>query len=381
MESFRWDKHFETGLAQVDSQHHRLVDLINEFGNLLATQDSVPSEDIEALFGDLAAYARYHFKEEEEMMASAGVDRRFVESHLAQHAHFLEEVTRMHEEVGPQARNAASPLLKFLASWLAYHILGSDQVMAQQIADIKGGNSPADAFARAKLSRPAATGPLLDALHVLFEQVSERNCELSELNRTLEARVVQRTQELAQANQQLQSMALTDVLTGLPNRRHAMSCLAQLLEQARLEAKPLSCMMIDADGFKQVNDSYGHDAGDLVLRELSNQLRDAVRTDDVVARLGGDEFLIICPNTNLEGALFLAESVRRKVSTLQVRAGEGSWCGSVSIGVAGSRPSMRGPDDLIKAADEGVYAAKHNGRNCVACAQGEFPVGEATALR
>jgi hemerythrin len=128
-------------------------------------------------------------------------------------------------------------------------------------------------------------------------------------------------------------------------------------------------MMVDADGFKQINDNYGHDAGDEVLRQLSKNLRFSMRTDDIVCRLGGDEFLIICPQTSQEGALNAAEFMRQTVATLRIQAEKGVWKGSVSIGVASRSPDMQGPEDLIKAADEGVYIAKRNGRNCVACAE------------
>jgi hemerythrin len=128
----------------------------------------------------------------------------------------------------------------------------------------------------------------------------------------------------------------------------------------------LSCMMIDVDGFKQINDTYGHDAGDEVLRQLAHTLKDSVRTDHFTARLGGDEFLIICPDTDLNGALIIAEKMRCVVDAMRVPTGnDGVWKGSISVGVACRAEAMKGPDDLIKAADNGVYLAKEAGRNCV----------------
>jgi hemerythrin len=102
-----------------------------------------------------------------------------------------------------------------------------------------------------------------------------------------------------------------------------------------------------------------------VLRQLSRHLRYAVRTDDVVCRLGGDEFLIICANTSQAGALQVAETMRKAVSELRVPAGIGVWKGSVSVGVSTRTEQMNSLEDLIKNADEGVYVAKRNGRNCV----------------
>ncbi len=319
--------------------------------------------EIEKLFGELAAYAQYHFAEEESLMEKIGIDARHLEHHRHEHVSFLQEVTQMHESVTPDREKS---LLKFLVYWLAYHILGSDQSMAKQIAAIESGLSASDAYMTEERMKEGAVEPLLHALTGLFQQVSERNRELFQLAQTLETRVTERTHELAVANLQLEEIALTDVLTGLPNRRHVMRRLERAWKESIEERTPLACMMVDADGFKQVNDNYGHDAGDEVLRLLSRNLRYAVRTDDVVSRLGGDEFFILCPQTDLKGAMLIAEKMRVAIAELRVPTGKGEWCGSISVGVAVRNDTMRDMQDLVKAADEGVYSAKRNGRNCVA---------------
>ncbi len=368
MESFHWDNHFVTGLTDVDDQHHHLVDVINQFGDLLTQPEDVPFDAIEKTFGELAAYAQYHFTEEETLMDSAGVDPRHQQRHRLEHANFLREVTLMHDGISPGNPDTAKPLLKFLVYWLAYHILGSDQSLAKQIFAIRSGQTAAAAFVTEERMKEGAVEPLLQALTGLFQQVSERNRELLMLNETLEARVAERTRELDIANQQLEEIALTDALTGLPNRRQAMRRLELAWAESVKDGSPFACMMVDADGFKQVNDNYGHDAGDEVLRHLSRNLRYAVRTDDVVCRLGGDEFLIICPRTPLEGAVQLAEKIRLAIAALRVPAGGGEWRGSISVGVAARKAGMDKYEALIKAADDGVYAAKKKGRNCVATA-------------
>lgn len=366
MESFHWDQHFETGLETVDQQHHGLVDLINRFGELLVQADSVSANDIEALFNELAAYAQYHFQEEEKLMREVGLDPRHVAKHKQSHADFVQDVTLLHQGVA-ERRETSHGLLKFLSYWLAYHILGSDQSMAKQIAAVQAGQAPEEAYLATERIHEGATEPLLLALNGLFQQVSERNRELKQLNSSLEAKVMERTQSLAEANQLLEKMALTDVLTGLPNRRQAMAWLAQAWAQSERDASPLACIMIDADGFKQVNDRHGHAAGDEVLRQLAARLRAAVRSNDVVCRIGGDEFLIICLGTGLEGVQQVAETMRQDIAKLRVPVSGGEWLGSVSVGVAVKRAVMQNSEDLIKAADEGLYMAKRNGRNCVAC--------------
>lgn len=368
MEIFCWNPSFVTGLAKVDEQHGRLVDLINRFGDLILRQDEVPPREIEAIFAELADYARYHFSEEERLMSESRLDDRHIEQHRQAHANFLDDVTLLHEATTTRPDTAKS-LLQFLTHWLAYHILGLDRSMARQIAAIESGCSAAEAYQRDAPSSDPATNALLTALNGLFHQVSERNRELIELNRTLEARVAERTQALREANQLLEDQANTDMLTGLPNRRYAMHCFTQEWLASARDGTPLSCMMIDADGFKQINDTYGHDAGDVVLQTLATCLRHAVRTDDIICRLGGDEFLVICPRTPLEGALKLAENIRSEVAALNVRTGSGAWRGSISVGVASREERMTRVEDLMKSADEGVYLAKRHGRNCVASIQ------------
>jgi hemerythrin len=366
MEAFQWNACFITGLDAVDEQHHRLVDLINRFGNLVTRKDGASVTELEEVFAELADYARYHFREEEALMDAMRLDSRHVARHKADHTSFLDEVVQLHEGVATNDRAAAKALLEFLTHWLAYHILGADQSMSRQIAAIRSGARPDDVYLDHAPSEDPATNTLLTALNRLFHQVSERNRELVLLNKTLEARVAERTQALTEANQRLDDLANTDTLTALPNRRYAMRRLATAWEASVRENTPLACMMIDADGFKQINDGHGHDAGDAVLGALSKQLQHAVRNDDLVCRLGGDEFLIICANTPLDGALKLAEIVRREVEALRVPAGAGEWRGSISVGVAARTATMKALEDLIKAADQGVYAAKRNGRNRVA---------------
>jgi len=363
-ESFHWDKHFVTGVLEVDEQHHHLVDIINQFGCLLADNKLV-FDDIETVFQELSDYAQYHFQEEEALMSQVGIDQRHLDDHIDLHQSFIQEVVSMHAGISPDNPDAAKHLLDFLTQWLAYHILGSDQNMARQMKAIQSGASPAEAYQAEERGRDSATEPLLVALNGLFYQVSARNKELVQLNQTLEAKVAERTRELLEANLHLEELALTDVLTGLPNRRHAMRRLTDLWSESKKSDTPLVCMMIDADHFKEVNDTHGHDAGDLVLCELAKTLQHAIRTDDIVCRLGGDEFFIICPDTDQDGAMHIAELARKAVSALRVPTGDGVWNGSISIGLATRVPGMQDHESLIKSADKGVYAAKRDGKNCV----------------
>lgn len=175
--------------------------------------------------------------------------------------------------------------------------------------------------------------------------------------------------ELAVTNRRLQEVALTDSLTGLPNRRFAMERLRQEWAASSRNRRPVACMVIDVDNFKKINDTYGHDVGDATLKVIAAGFRKALRSQDVVCRVGGDEFLVICPDTTLEAALVCGERVRRAIEQVPIQAGNGKLCASLSVGVAVREPGMRDPDALMKSADRGVYAAKQRGRNKVGTVQ------------
>jgi hemerythrin len=363
-QAFQWGPAYLTGLGTVDGQHQRLVDLINDLGRHISDGDLSP-DAYPPLFARLNDYARYHFAEEEQMMARVGLDARHVTVHRQSHAEFLEEIGRMERQVDVDDPSTLRELMAFLTHWLAYHILGMDQRMAAQVRDLERGEAAANAFEQAVDRDHQSTEPLLVALNGLFQLVSSRNRALAELNASLEKKVAERTQALADLNRHLEELAMTDALTGLPNRRHALRRLESLWREAVEDGQPIACMMIDADHFKTINDSYGHEAGDAVLTRLALTLRHAVRSDDVVCRLGGDEFFIICPNTDAEGADLVAHLVLGKVNALQVQAGNGCWHGSVSVGTAVRREGMNSYEDLIRQADDAVYAAKRAGKNCV----------------
>ncbi|MCA8899978.1 MAG: PleD family two-component system response regulator [Hyphomonas sp.] len=162
-------------------------------------------------------------------------------------------------------------------------------------------------------------------------------------------------------------LSVIDQLTGLYNRRYMMSQLRQLMQRSVMGGKPVSVMMADIDHFKTVNDTYGHDAGDEVLEEVANRLRENVRPMDVVCRPGGEEFLVIMPETPGDLACAAAERIRRAVAgePFLIAGGEMNISITVSAGVS----TIAGPDDTIadltKRADLALYNAKTAGRNRV----------------
>ena len=161
---------------------------------------------------------------------------------------------------------------------------------------------------------------------------------------------------------------LSDYLTGLSNRRAFFEAADLELKRWHRQPRPLSLIVIDADFFKKINDTYGHAAGDLVLQDLALILKDSVRFIDTVARIGGEEFAALLPSTDIEGALIMAERFRQRVANQRVCVDGTDIRYTVSIGISSMDKSVTGFDDLLQRADKALYDAKHAGRNRVAVA-------------
>ena len=174
------------------------------------------------------------------------------------------------------------------------------------------------------------------------------------------------TRDLREANRALVDLATTDPLTGLLNRRAMDGRLAEEEARAFREGSPLAVIALDVDFFKHVNDKYGHPMGDVVLRNLGRLLREATRLTDHSARMGGEELLLVCPNTDLNGAAVLAEQLRSRVEAMDHQDGEVRIRVTASFGVAAVEPEQ-GADvaRLLRRADRALYRAKEGGRNRV----------------
>jgi diguanylate cyclase (GGDEF)-like protein/PAS domain S-box-containing protein len=171
--------------------------------------------------------------------------------------------------------------------------------------------------------------------------------------------------------EQLRDLATSDSLTGTANRRHFVELTQRERERSLRHAAPLSLCLFDADHFKNVNDNYGHVAGDHVLSAIAQAAKGALRLSDVLGRLGGEEFAILLPDTDLSGALIVAERVRAAVAQSEVRSGEvedGSSRVAIRITISVGVAELRGDEpveSLLKRADRALYAAKDLGRDRV----------------
>jgi len=183
---------------------------------------------------------------------------------------------------------------------------------------------------------------------------------------------IRQVAELGVLNRRLTQTAVTDVLTDLPNRRFAMDAMREGWERAVREDEPLSVLMVDIDRFKRVNDTFGHNAGDTVLKETARVLRTQVEPPGVVCRLGGEEFVVVLPGAAVDAASEVAERLRAEIAAHEIHADGFDGHVTVSVGIATRDAAVHDSEHLLKLADEGLYRAKEAGRNrvCVARSSG-----------
>lgn len=162
--------------------------------------------------------------------------------------------------------------------------------------------------------------------------------------------------------------SMTDLLTGLPNRRFAMERLREEWMRTKRGGDTISVIMLDIDFFKTVNDKYGHDVGDVVLRETAQVLQSVTRRNESACRIGGEEFLVICSESTLSDAAACAERIRSTIEHNRISWGLFDKSVTVSLGVAERTGELTDIEGLIKRADEAIYVAKESGRNCVVLA-------------
>jgi diguanylate cyclase (GGDEF)-like protein len=189
----------------------------------------------------------------------------------------------------------------------------------------------------------------------------------------LQQEVEEKNAQLAELNQRLETMAITDELTGLFNHRHFIERLREEYARSKRYQLDLSCIMFDIDNFKKINDQWGHQTGDKVLKELGVLLKRSHRTHDLAARSGGEEFVLILCQTDHHGAMLFAEQLRKHVQDHAFSTVNGQPVPvTISVGVGSyPAPDVTQPDDLVRIADGALYHAKRTGKNRVVTAREE----------
>ncbi|MEW6427790.1 MAG: diguanylate cyclase [Thermodesulfobacteriota bacterium] len=210
---------------------------------------------------------------------------------------------------------------------------------------------------------------ILTAKVNVFLELNRQCRELEDKTRTLE-KIIAKQEEykrvIEEKNRALKELAIRDGLTGIYNHRHFQDLLEREIALAKRYRKDISCLMMDLDHFKEVNDSHGHQFGDFVLREFVRLIQKELRSTDILARYGGEEFVLVLPNIDLEGARSVAEKIRKIIETnLFSDEGQSRWV-TVTIGIYHAKPgdSLSG-QQLLRYADKALYQAKEMGRNRV----------------
>ena len=195
----------------------------------------------------------------------------------------------------------------------------------------------------------------------LENRVTERTVELSSVNEKMQEQL----QKINVLQEKLREEAIRDPLTGLFNRRYLEDTLIREIARAQRENYAISFMLLDIDHFKQINDLYGHRAGDIVLITLSGELKSQIRVADIPCRIGGEEFLLVLPGMSEEMSRLRAEHFRKQIEAMRIPHAGNSLNLTVSMGIASYPKNGEGWEALYHAADQALYRAKQKGRNRV----------------
>lgn len=286
---------------------------------------------------------------------NAGTEIKLVDVHIDNALNNLNTLLKISQpEIAAELTEAHSIRKKtFLAIAIVFGIslvaaIGASLLLARSVLiPLKTLKKSADRFGTGDLSHRAAivTADELGQLTVAFNIMAEN---------------------LEKTQKELKILSTHDSLTGLNNRKEFHRYLQEELERSKRYDCPLSLLMLDIDFFKNINDTYGHQAGDLILSDIANLLKRECRIVDQISRYGGEEFTIILPETSASGALIIAERIRKLVANTTFFVGPGQEISvTLCVGVAVYKEDATTENALISAADEALYAAKHAGRNRV----------------
>ena len=246
--------------------------------------------------------------------------------------------------------------------------------LIDHISQITEGNLNIEEF-KAKSSQDEI-GRLAKVFNQMHETIKRQIQELNAHRELLEKEVKERTYELEQANKKLDLISRTDELTQLPNRRDMHRTIEKEVDRANRFRKAFSIIFIDIDHFKDVNDTYGHAAGDAVLKSVASTIRSLLRKYDVLARYGGEEFLTLLPETELKDAAHVAERFRKQIENQTIFFGGKEIKVTITLGVA-QFDSGQGAEKCIQLADKALYEGKEHGRNKVILWTDDKPVENA----
>ena len=195
--------------------------------------------------------------------------------------------------------------------------------------------------------------------------IYRRQETIEKLNKNLEFKIQKRTKELEENVKKLNELATMDYLTNIPNRRYFFDLGEKIFLLSKRDNKELSLLLLDIDLFKNVNDTYGHDIGDEILKLVASTIKDNIRNSDILARYGGEEFVILLNETDSQGAQNISRKIKDLIENLNYKVINKILKTTVSIGIASIKKDDIDLNDMIKRADKGMYKSKERGRNAI----------------
>ncbi|WP_267524541.1 GGDEF domain-containing protein [Campylobacter sp. MG1] len=376
----KWDDFLCIGIEEIDEEHRMFFELIDN----ATYAGEIGYKEFSIAFQKLMSHIVWHFKNEEEYMKNKSISSAYISTHNYIHAQCLYELSKMHDAIVMKdsedgmfyQKELAYSVLCFVNNWLVFHILSEDYKISKQIEHIEEGYSPKEAYEMLESEVSANVKILTSALSNLLKIYEVRNEKLVEVEADITARLEKKEKQLQEQIQENKKKSITDELTGLYNRRYAMNVLNNIW--SIYQDPTCSIIQIDLDKFKEVNDTYGHHSGDLVLRQFSSAVKYFFETDDLCnkysnkdmicfCRLGGDEFLVILQKYSLDEAIKIANNLHTVINNIEVfnEYKKVIWRGSASIGVACRNADNQDFESVLRAADTYLYKAKDSGRNCV----------------
>ncbi len=272
------------------------------------------------------------------------------------------------------AREASIIFLIAMAEFLALSVLIIRPVRVMSEALRNGMTDDGEKIAELPVMSNDEFGDLARQFNILSGRLNEANSRLrskiesaDEQLRATNSELLQKSKELQEMNKEFERLSITDALTELLNRRYFESMIEAKVSASGRYGTPCSLLLIDVDHFKKINDTYGHSAGDMVLKEIAHRLKAGVRASDTLCRVGGEEFIAFCDNAGRNDALAIAEKLRRTVTERKFDVGGVALDVSVSVGVA-TIPDEYGTvtaKDFHRCADIALYQSKGAGRNCI----------------
>ncbi|WP_297448843.1 bacteriohemerythrin [Ferrovum sp.] len=358
---FPWNDNFKTGLTQIDDQHRVLVSLLNKLASHVAFRSETLS--LAEVFDALTDYTIYHFKSEEAIWAKAFSEDRSMAEHLAVHEHFIQTLTGLKEaRKNTSSDQVTHDVLEFLTRWLASHILEKDRFMAYTVLAMQEGLTLEEAKAQAHQQMNGVTRTLINIIMSLYSVLSSNTLHLM--------RKLDEHQKMEEAyrkqRRRMQHLARFDALTGLPNRALLTEKVQEIMDLFDRSRNILAIIHLDLDGFKVINDTYGHEVGDRVLIIMAERIRRIVRERDIVSRLGGDDFIVVIRDIpDFDACIpWLASFLTAAEESISLNEGR-TLNLSASLGVTFYPQSEQiTPDQLFRQADQALYQAKQAGKNC-----------------